>query len=629
VTADIRPGAEIAGYRIEQVIGRGGMGVVYLAEHRRLKRKVALKVLAPELAEDERFRERFVQESELAGSLDHAHIVDIFDAGDARGLLYIAMRFVDGTDLKALIEVEGPLEPERAASLISQVAGALDSAHARGLIHRDVKPANVLVSIDPDGAEHCYLTDFGLTKRPDQTTGLTKTGQFMGSVDYAAPEQFEGKPLDARTDVYSLACVAYECLTGEVPFPRDQEAAVMYAHLRDSPPKVSSVRPGVPSRMDAAVARGMAKKPEARFPSAGALASALRGTPTPSVTGPSRGGRRRAVVVGAILVPALAVAATLLFLRPGSTPSPGASPSAGGSPTAANGAGSDLVGVLRLDPATGDRIEIPMSLARSGLPFAKSIVTGDGFVWLYDEDLNTLYKISPQTNKVINSGTVSAGAGLAFGNRSLWLPPGYIDPNGGSMVRLDPTTVSLVDQISIPPGCCVAVAYGEGSVWALGSSQLVRVDPNTGHTDVIDAGGTDLSIGGGRVWVLDSVIGQLLPVDPATDEIGEAVALRGDPLRLAATADAVWVANRDGSVDKHPLTGNSGIDTIGVGSKPNDIVVDGGAVWVACYGDGTVWKLDPLSGEADRIDVGGHPTRITVDANGVWVVMERQSVAFG
>src|SRR6266498_2546607 len=274
---DVRVGTELAGYRIESVIGRGGMGVVYVADHLRLKRKAALKVLAPELASDERFRERFVIESELAASLEHPNIVPIYDAGEADGLLYIAMRLIEGRDLKTLIEREGSLDPDRTVSLISQVASALDAAHAKGLIHRDVKPANVLIG----GTDHAYLTDFGLTKRPDQTTGLTKTGQFLGSVDYAAPEQFEGKPLDARTDVYSLACVAYECLTGEVPFRRDQEAAVMYAHLRDAPPRASASRPDLPPDLDGAISRGMAKRPPAN-----------RSGPRPA-SGAGRGRRHR------------------------------------------------------------------------------------------------------------------------------------------------------------------------------------------------------------------------------------------------------------------------------------------------------------------------------------------------
>src|SRR5438874_5231015 len=329
-TPDIRAGSELAGYRVESLIGRGGMGVVYLAEHLRLKRKVALKVLAPELLADERFRERFVRESELAASLDHPNVVTVHDAGEQDGLLYIAMRFVEGTDLKTVIERDGPMALDRAASIVSQVASALDAAHAKGLIHRDVKPANILIRPDPDGSEHAYLTDFGLTKRPDETSGLTKTGQFMGSVDYAAPEQFEGKPLDARTDVYSLACVAYECLTGEVPFRRDQEAAVMCAHLREAPPRPSATRPEVPASADAIVAKGMAKRQEDRYPSAGSFAGALSGAlglarpPMEPATKARRG--RRAILAIAPAAVVVAILAAILLSRSGHSSPPGSPP---------------------------------------------------------------------------------------------------------------------------------------------------------------------------------------------------------------------------------------------------------------------------------------------------------------
>jgi adenylate cyclase len=271
-----RIGTEVAGFRIESVIGRGGMGIVYLAEQLALGRKVALKVVPPELAGDQRARERFVRESRLAASLDDPHVVDIYDAGEADGVLYLAMRHVHGSDLRSLVQREGPLGPERAAGLLSQVAAALDSAHRAGLIHRDVKPANILVEQDGDGNEHIYLTDFGLTKRPESATDLSQTGQFLGSVQYAAPEQFEGTKLDARTDVYALGCVAYECLTGAVPFPRDSEAAVMFAHLKEPAPHLTSRRPELPRSLDSVVAKAMAKRPEDRYPSAGAMAEDLR-----------------------------------------------------------------------------------------------------------------------------------------------------------------------------------------------------------------------------------------------------------------------------------------------------------------------------------------------------------------
>ncbi len=228
---DPKVGSELAGYRVERLLGRGGMSVVYLAEQVRLKRPAALKLLAPELADDERFRERFLRESELAASLDHPSVIPIYDAGEVDGQLYIAMRYVEGSDLRALLLSEGKLEPERALRVLRPVADALDYAHAHGLVHRDVKPGNILLAADGP----VYLSDFGLTRRVDEGASLTEAGELVGSIDYAAPEQIDGRAVDGRADVYSLACVTYECLTGSVPFPRDSPMAKLWAHLRDSP----------------------------------------------------------------------------------------------------------------------------------------------------------------------------------------------------------------------------------------------------------------------------------------------------------------------------------------------------------------------------------------------------------
>jgi DNA-binding SARP family transcriptional activator/tRNA A-37 threonylcarbamoyl transferase component Bud32 len=259
---DLSPGTEFAGYRIEAMLGRGGMSVVYLAEHVALGRKVALKLLAPQLADDARFRERFVRESRIAAGMEHPNIVPIYEAGEAEGFLFIAMRYVPGTDLGNLIRREVTLDPERALWIIRETAAALDAAHARGLVHRDVKPGNILVvpGEGSEGRDLVYLSDFGLTKRLEGGTGgLTQTGQFLGTVDYVAPEQIEGKPVDARADVYALACVLFECLTGKVPFERDTQVAALYAHLGERPPRVSASRPDVPGEIDEIVAKALSK----------------------------------------------------------------------------------------------------------------------------------------------------------------------------------------------------------------------------------------------------------------------------------------------------------------------------------------------------------------------------------
>jgi tRNA A-37 threonylcarbamoyl transferase component Bud32 len=276
------PGTEIAGYRIESFIGRGGMAVVYRAEDMRLGRKVALKLLTPQLADSEQFRQRFIRESRLAASLDHPNIVPIYEAGEADGQLFIAMRYVIGADLKAVLnEVGGQLPLERMLRLFGQIGNALDSAHRAGLVHRDVKPANILVAADepPRSArgDHVYLTDFGLTKRTTELSGgLTGTGHFLGTVDYVSPEQIQGRPVGSGTDIYALGCVIYECLTGQLPFRRDDDAALLWAHLVERPPPVSARRPDVPPGVDAVVARAMAKAPEDRHGSCRELVAEFR-----------------------------------------------------------------------------------------------------------------------------------------------------------------------------------------------------------------------------------------------------------------------------------------------------------------------------------------------------------------
>jgi serine/threonine protein kinase len=271
--AGLPPGALFAGYRIEERVGRGGMGVIYRATESRPQRTVALKVVAPELAADAEFRARFLRESQIAASIEHPHVVPVSRIGEEDGVLFIAMRFIGGRDLAALIAAEGRLEPLRAARILDQIADALDTAHEQGLVHRDVKPANVLVERRRRG-EHVYLTDFGLTKSLATNGRLTGTGMTVGTTDYMAPEQFEGGRLDARVDVYSLGCVLFEALTTRVPYERSGQAARMYAHLTAPPPTVSDLVPGVSPTFDTVVARALAKSPDDRYPSAGDLASA-------------------------------------------------------------------------------------------------------------------------------------------------------------------------------------------------------------------------------------------------------------------------------------------------------------------------------------------------------------------
>jgi hypothetical protein len=274
VAADPLIGATVAGYRIEACIGRGGMSRVYRAKHLRLGRRDALKLLSVNLIGDVTFRERFEHEWRVAARIDHPNIIPVFDAGEAGGHFYIAMRYVETTDLHALLEREGPLEPARAARILGQTASALDEAHLHGLVHRDVKPGNILVA----AGDHVYLSDFGLAKLTAADKGLTRTGYFIGTADYAAPEQIRGMPLDGRADVYGLGCVAYECLAGARPYQHESDAQLMDAHLREPPPRISVARPDVPRALDGVLAKALAKSREDRYATCGAFAAAVAAT---------------------------------------------------------------------------------------------------------------------------------------------------------------------------------------------------------------------------------------------------------------------------------------------------------------------------------------------------------------
>lgn len=278
--SDALIGTQLGGYRIDALIGAGGMSRVYRGFQLSLQRAVAIKVLAPGLASDTSYRQRFLHESHLAASIEHPNILPIYDAGDSAGYLYLAMRLVDGTDLRRLLEREGALVPTRALSLMTQAALALDAAHTRGLVHRDIKPANLLLE-----GEHLFLTDFGIAKVAGEQAGLTRIGMFVGTIDYASPEQIRQEPLDGRSDLYSLACVFYQCLTGAAPFDRPTEHATVQAHLTAPPPSLREQKPELPAALDAVLATALAKDRESRYRSgryfADAARSALEGRAEP------------------------------------------------------------------------------------------------------------------------------------------------------------------------------------------------------------------------------------------------------------------------------------------------------------------------------------------------------------
>jgi hypothetical protein len=384
---DPRVGSDLGPYRIEAVIGRGGMGVVYLATHAGLDRRVALKLLAPDYADDEAFRARFLRESRMAAAIDHPNIIPIYEAGEVDGVYVLAMRYVAGTDLETRLRA-GPLEPSEAVHILGQVASALDAAHEQSLIHRDVKPANVLIATGKgvEKADHAYLTDFGLTKHRGSQSGLTEASAFIGTLDYIAPEQIEGKPVDGRTDQYGLACVAFECLAGRIPFVRDTDIAIAMAHLRDAPPSAVELRPELPHEIDAVLARGMAKRPDDRYPTCEAFVVALRRAlglrPTEerqALVAGVRHTRRLAVAVAAVLL--VAVAALALGsgeLGSGAGPTPSAVPASQGGSASPPSAGPSIPEIGEPTVAFPSAEERALLDAVSAIPggFAATCVRG-------------------------------------------------------------------------------------------------------------------------------------------------------------------------------------------------------------------------------------------------------------
>jgi streptogramin lyase len=572
---------DFLGYRPEELIGQGGMGVVYRARDLRLKRIVALKVMAPELAADERFRERFAREAELAMSLEHPNVVPIHDAGELDGRLYLVMRLVEGTDLRALLREEGALEPRRALAIVAQVAHALDAAHAKGLVHRDVKPSNVLLDRD----EHVYLADFGLTRSFGSTSSTD--GPSVGTPAYLAPEQIEGQEIDGRADVYSLGCLLYECLTGAPPFAASSRLAVAWAHLEEEPPSVTERRAELAPPIDAVVRKAMAKDPNDRYPTCGELATAAE-----AALGLQR--RRQSRLRRALLVvAAVAVIASALGLF---------ATRAGGDDAPAEVARNTIV---RVDPKT-NRVAAVVEVGK--LPGATA-AAGDR-VWAYSFTDETVSEIDAQTNDVVHTTRVVTIPYLAAGQGSVlaadadgaWVG-GYVPETGGSfLTRVLRGGEARQYRLGAD---VVEVVTGGGALWVHGrapsGNQIIRVDPRTGgvtrRLPVSDAfaSATGLAYGGGRLWLVDEEQGVLFRVDPATGKT-RSVDLGGFVIEPVFGMGYVWLCavRSNGAemtrVDPRTLHAESA----GKGLPAED---EGGEY---AAGLGSVWRLDSKSGTLMR-----------------------------
>ena len=619
----LKVGDVVGVYRLESVLGRGGMGVVFLATDTRLKRQVAVKVIAPERASDTIFRLRFARESQLAASIEHPNSVAVYEVGETDdGVVFIAMRYVDGTDLRALLSKDQWLEPPRAAALIGQVAGALDEAHRVGLVHRDVKPGNVLLG-EVGGKEWAYLTDFGATKPAVAGAGgdITSTGEWMGTADYASPEQIEGQRVDARSDVYSLGCVLYETLTGRIPFERENQVAKLYAHVNDPPPSVNEFAPGLPPNLDEVVKRALAKDREDRYPSAGDLGRAARA----AVAGQDTVERERSVAKGEAksgLLPDQAPTTALPRLSMARLPWTGR-------PLVLGAAVAGLVAVIAVifvlaGGSDGDPEVVATINVGKG---TTGVAYGDDAVWVSVQGKNEVVRIDAETN-ALTGEPVSVGrdpAGVATGLGSVWVANSGDD----TVSRISPESGNVRDfQVGERPA---GIRVGEDAVWVanLASDTVSRIDPDTGRVQSIPVGDAPSGIGLGEngVWVSSSRDGTVTRIRPATGEVLKTVRVGEVPRGVAVGEGSVWVANTvDGTVtrisaDTYEQIGDPIPLGPGRGGAPSGVAVGEEWIWVTLEGEDQVVRIDPSSGEldGDPIDVDQAPRAVDIGGDAVWV----------
>jgi hypothetical protein len=577
-------GAEFAGHRIEGVAGRGGMGVVYRATDLRLKRTVALKLIASELSDDDEFRLRFQRESQLAASIRHPNVITIFAAGEEQGQLFLTMEYIEGTDLRETIAVHGRLGPELASGLVLQVAAALDAAHARGLVHRDVKPANVLIA-GADGRRQAYLTDFGLTKQATSRSEITQTGMVIGTMDYIAPEQLQGTQVDGRADVYALGCVLYEILAGQVPFPRDSEAARMWAHMSEPPPSVRTFAPSLPAQLDEVLRRAMAKDPEQRFPSAGdlgraAVAAAHGATPSSS---------ERSVGVGV----AAPQSESTLVLPQGGPPGAGTEPRVPGptrfEPLPAPATPARPGAPIAPPPPEGApaRLRVLIAAVAAGVLLAILVVVAAAGVFGGDGGENSAGKVA---GAPIRAGV--SPTSIAFGAGSIWVG------QRRTVLRVDPATGEA--RTLKPGGAPSNVEFGEGGLWTWNySNSVTRIDPDTDVEDDYVQTGADIggfAVGEGGVWVIQPKQGTVTFVDAKTDKAGSPIRVPGDLDQLAAGGGAVWVSRTDSTTIAviDPRSKKVDDDAVRLGKKTGGLFVRDQVLYVGTRND--VSRVDTVSG---------------------------------
>lgn len=580
------------------------MGVVYRATQLALERPVALKVIAHQLADDEKFRRRFLSESRLAARLEHPAVVPVYDAREDDGELIVAMRLIEGGDLRKLIDREGPLQPERAVHLLGQVAEALDAAHAAGIVHRDVKPHNILIE-----GERAYLSDFGLAKAYAET-GPGSGASIVGTVEYMAPEQWRGERVGPAADVYALGCVLYEALTGVVPYAR----------------KEADAQPHLPRGIEAVIERAVAPDPAQRYASAGELIAAAgrsqADTPAPTLVLGQRpeqptvrlGGEaekgvglsrwRRLLGTGFLLwflsgIVVVAVLTVIAVVELGGESISVSDPIAVADPPLRLAVGPQMVWVTSATDGTLSGVDPEAERVTSKLRVGKGVsgvTIGDGSVWVSNPRTGKVLRIDPDKGAIAEVAVGGSPGAIVSGGGRIWVA----DEDGAGVTAINAKGARVIRRGLAPHAAPLRLAVGAGGLWVSSASTgtVRRIDLGTmavGPPILAGRGPAGVTVGHGLVWVANSRSASVTRVDPATHSIlGDPIAVGEQPGGIDAGTEAVWVAIAGDSVQRLDLSSGEKVgDPIGVGPNPGAVVVGSEAVWVANNGDGTVTRIEP------------------------------------
>jgi len=588
----LAPGSIFAGCRVEAVAGRGGMGVVLRATQLTLQRPVALKVISPELAADEGYRERFQRESHLAASVEHPNVIPVYEAGELDGTLYLIMRWVEGTDLRTLLANSGPLPPAEAIRRLRPVASALAAAHRHGLVHRDIKPANVLIARSEEESEqHIYLTDFGIARRTEGES-MTRTGMLVGTIDYMAPERFEGGKGDARSDIYSFGCMLFDALTGHVPFQRSNDIAKIFAHVNDPVPSASDEVDGVPEQLDAIIAKALAKRPEDRFASAGELAIALGqalqelDTAEQAAVSPKASPEvAKLPTPTAVTEPAAAVTGPTAVTE---TAAGATEPTAVTDPVAA---ATEPNATLAEPPRTASGPTVPITPAptrRSGEQ--RPPRTARGRVWRWVVPIALLAAAG------ILVAVLTSGSGHP--NSSDGAP----SPTAGTAsaeIKIHGSGLRAGRTIALP-GAPGSISVGSRNVWISlpGSGELLRFNPLTGRRQGFPASGrpTAITAGFSALWVADTHAQSLAQFNGDSGVQVASSSLAGTPTAVAVDQkdSSAWVADSSGAIS-HIALGGAMIGT------PAHITP---AATSLAWGEGWLWATNGADNGLVRVSLG-------------------------